>query len=104
MPWVFGNLGALRDNDDLFSIQLTSGYFASFVKSGDPNPDMKYLGARGYRNSISAVMKGGRWDEVSGTQGPMKLLDYPSFSSGFQDVPQCAFLNYSLSYYVDGGK
>jgi hypothetical protein len=104
IPWMFGNLGALRDADDLFSIQLTSDYFGAFVRTGDPNPDIRYLNVRGYKPTIGAVLKGGRWDEVSGTDGPMKLLDYPALSSGFQDVPQCAFLNYSLSYYVDGGK
>jgi hypothetical protein len=30
-------------------------------------------------------------------------LDYPSIESGFLDVPQCAFLNYSLNYYLEGG-
>jgi len=103
MPWVFGNLGELRDINDLYSIQLTSGYFGSFVKNGDPNPDIKYLEVRGYEKSIEAIERTGQWAEVSGKGGPMKLLDYPSLSSGFQDVSQCAFLNYSLTYYADGG-
>jgi len=72
------------------------------VKNGDPNPDIKYLEVRGYEKSIEAIERTGQWAEGSGKGGPMKLLDYPSFSSGFQDVSQCAFLNYSLTYYADG--
>lgn len=103
MPWVFGNLASLRDADDLYSIQLTSGYFGAFVKNGDPNPDERYLQVRGYETTLDAVKKTGAWGEVGGGEGRMKLLDYPSLSSGFQDLEQCAFLNYSVSYYVNGG-
>ncbi|KAF4629309.1 hypothetical protein G7Y89_g8842 [Cudoniella acicularis] len=104
MPWVFGNLGTLRNADDLYSIQLTSGYFGAFVREGDPNPKTSFLRARGYETAIEGIEKSGLWEEVGGAEdGRMKLLDWPSLSSGFLDVPQCAFLNYSLSYYVDGG-
>ena len=104
MPWVFGNLGTLRDPDDLYSIQLTSGYFAEFFKSGQPNPPESYLKVRGYTRTLQAVEETGPWQQVSGSQGPIKLLDYPSLTSPFVDLPQCAFLNYSISYYVNGGK
>ncbi|KAJ9626287.1 hypothetical protein H2203_003919 [Taxawa tesnikishii (nom. ined.)] len=90
MPWVFVRKPLpLRDANDLVSVQLESGYFASFVKSGNPNPDSKYLQVRGYTNTTSA--------------GPMKLLDFVSVTSTFQDLPQCAFLNYSINYYINGG-
>jgi hypothetical protein len=36
MPWVFGNINPIRDPNDLYSVQLVSGYFAEFVKSGQP--------------------------------------------------------------------
>lgn len=103
MPWVFGNLGTLRDANDLYSVQLTAGYFAEFVKSGQPNPPEEYLSVRGYTTTLEAVKKTGAWDAVSGSNGPMRLLDYPAVASSFIDVPQCAFLNYSLSYYLEGG-
>lgn len=104
MPWVFGNLNVLRDANDLYSVQLESGYFAEFVKSGQPNPSVGYLSARGYEKTLQAVRKYGPWGEVRGEHGPVQLLDYPSVSAPFVDVPQCAWLNYSLSYYFDGGK
>ena len=103
MPWVFGNLYPLRDSLDLYSIQLESGYFAEFVKSGQPNPPMAYLQARDYSITIKGINAGGPWNPVVNAQGSMKLLDYPSLTSNFQDLPQCAFLNYSISYYLDGG-
>lgn len=104
LPWMFGNLAPLRDAADLYSIQLTSGYFAEFVKSGQPNPDERYLEVRGYSKTLEAIRETGPWDEVDGARGPIKKLDYPSFSAPFVDVEQCAFLNYSLSYYLEGGK
>lgn len=103
MPWVFGNLGTLRDADDLFSIQLESGYFGQFVKDGQPNPDTSYLKVRGYTKTLQAIQETGPWEAVSGPTGPMRLLDYPSVKAEFQDMAQCAFLNYSTSYYLEGG-
>ncbi|CZT41785.1 related to acetylcholinesterase precursor [Rhynchosporium secalis] len=104
MPRIFGTLSTLRDANDLYSVQLISGYFAEFVKTGQPNPSKAYLTARGYGKTLEAIEKTGPWEEVSGKKGPIKLLDYPSVTSSFIDVPQCAFLNYSLSYYLEGGK
>ena len=104
MPWVFGNLGTIRDADDLYSVQLVSGYFAEFFKSGQPNPLLTYLKVRGYTKTIQAIEETGPWLQILGDTGPIKLLDYPSVTSPFLDIPQCAFLNYSISYYVDGGK
>jgi carboxylesterase type B len=103
MPWVFGNLGTIRDADDLYSIQLTSGYFAEFIKTGQPNPSQSYLKVRGYTMTLKAIQETGPWLQISGDKGPIKLLDYPSVTSPFLDLPQCAFLNYSISYYVNGG-
>ncbi|KAH8820922.1 esterase/lipase [Xylogone sp. PMI_703] len=103
MPWVFGNLFPLRDVNDLYSTQLTSGYFAEFVKSGQPNPSEDYLTVRGYDTSLAAIKETGPWSTVNSDKGPMKLLDYPSYTDNFQEQPQCAFLNYSISYYLDGG-
>ncbi|THX67076.1 carboxylesterase family protein-like protein [Aureobasidium pullulans] len=103
MPWVFGNLNPLRDANDLKSVQLESGYFASFVRSLDPNPPANYLQVRGYTNTTQGVQQSGPWQPVTSDQGPMKLLDFPSVTADFQDLPQCAFLNYPISYYVNGG-
>jgi hypothetical protein len=100
---MFGTLRTLRDPNDLYSEQVTTGYFAEFIKSGQPNPAMAYLRARGYEKTIENAMQTGPWEEVSGMQGPIRVMNWPAVAAGFVDVEQCAFLNYSLSYYVDGG-
>ena len=106
MAWVFGNLRAnqQRNEDDLYFTQLASGYWAEFVKSGQPNPNRDYLRVRGYDRTLDAVTQSGDWTAVQGDQGSIELLDYPSHSSGFVDVDQCAYLNYSISYYLDSNR
>lgn len=104
LPWLFGTLNRIRDAADLYSVQLTSSYFASFVRSGDPNPDPEYLRVRGYDKVADAVRRTGRWGEVVGQRGEIRLLDYPPVRSGFVDVEQCAWLGYGLDYYLKGGK
>ena len=103
LPNAFGTLATLRDANDLYTIQLVSGYFAEFVKSGQPNPPKEYLTVRGYTTTLEAVESTGPWEPVSSDKGPMRLMDYPPTETIFQDLPQCAFLNYTISYYLDGG-
>lgn len=98
-----GNLNPLRDPNDLKSVQLTSAYFAQFVKTLNPNPVARYLQIRGYTNTTAGVAASGPWEPVSSDTGPMKLLDVVSKTATFQDLPQCAFLNYSINYYLEGG-
>jgi hypothetical protein len=98
-----GNLYPLRDAKDLDSVQLESAYFAAFVRTLDPNPPAAYLQVRGYTNTTLGVQQSGPWKPVSNEQGPMKLLDFPSVTANFQDLPQCAFLKYPITYYVEGG-
>jgi hypothetical protein len=120
--WSFANLPVLRDAADLYSLQLEASYYSWFAKTGDPNAPLAYLKARGYDTVIEGQKASGPWNPVYGKNGPTKLLDWPSVTTGFVDVPQCAFLvsatflrgvsgnmltwlaqNYSLSYYLDGG-
>ncbi|ETN47084.1 uncharacterized protein HMPREF1541_01274 [Cyphellophora europaea CBS 101466] len=105
--WIFGNFYGrpLRDETDLWSLQLTSGYFAEFVRSGQPNMREEALRVRGaaYAKTLEAVRTQGSWGAVQGEAGPVRFLDWPARSGGFVDVEQCRWLNYSLSYYVDGG-
>jgi carboxylesterase type B len=104
--WVFGTLTTFRDAKDLWSEQLTTGYFAAFVRSGDPNPSLKYLDVRGYEKEIEGAKKFGAWRQVDATDksgDEVRFLDWPSTSVGYQDVEQCAWLGYPLDYYLKGG-
>ena len=44
----------------------------------------------------------GPWRPVTSELGPIRRLDWPGSDSDFVDKPQCAFLNYSISYYTNG--
>ncbi|KAK5064832.1 hypothetical protein LTR84_000666 [Exophiala bonariae] len=101
LDWAFGNFyNPLRDANDLYSVQLVSGYFAEFVKSGQPNPDPEYLRVRGYQKTLNGVQEAGTWEKVANEDGPIMFLDYPAKSGGFVDVEQCSWLNYSIGYYL----
>ena len=100
VPWLFGGPIVLRDAADLYSLQLVSGYFAEFTKSGQPNPPIEYLRARGYHHTISAIYETGPWLEVRSQMGPIQRLDYPSHQGPFQDLAQCEWLNYPIDYYL----
>jgi carboxylesterase type B len=103
-PWYFGDFsGPLRDDTDLYSLQLLTGYFAQFIRSGQPNPSVEYLTIRGssYEKALQAIQATGPWGKVAGEDGPIKLLDYPARSSDFIDKKQCTFLNYTLGYYLN---
>lgn len=103
LGFTTGNQYPLRDDRDLKASQLISGYFAEFAKSGQPNPSVEYLQVRGYDNTLQAVREAGNWDPVSDEKGPAKILDWPSPTVDFPDLEQCVFLDYGLSYYLEGG-
>jgi carboxylesterase type B len=105
-PWIMGTLNRIRVPEDLYSVQLTTSYFASFIRSYNPNPDLKYLDQRGYEKVVEGVKKNGQWMEVDASKksgDEIRLLDWPSQSAGFVDVEQCSWLGYPLDYYLKGG-
>jgi carboxylesterase type B len=105
-PWFFGVLNRIREPEDLWSIQLTTSYFAAFIRGGDPNPSLKYLDVRGYDKVIEGVTKYGQWMQVDATKktgDEIRLLDWPSKNAGYTDVEQCDWLGYPLDYYLNGG-
>ncbi|KAF1363323.1 acetylcholinesterase precursor [Lizonia empirigonia] len=105
MPWVFGTLSTIREPEDLWS-ELVSSYFASFIRDGAPNPNLKYLQARNYDKVIEGVKNYGQWNPVDGGKksgDEVRHLDWPSTNSGFVDVEQYNWLGYPLDYYLKGG-
>lgn len=103
LGFTYGNQNPLRDEKDLLASQLISGYFAQFAKTGDPNPDLEYLRVRGYTDALAAVQDSGRWEPISSQKGPTKTLDWRAKTAEFPDLEQCAWLNYTILYYLDGG-
>lgn len=101
--FTYGVQYPLRDTNDLLASQLISGYFASFARAGDPNFDEQYLRVRGYMDELKGVPESGKWEAVSGEDGPSWELDWPSRGVVFPEKEQCAWLNYSIGYYLEGG-
>lgn len=106
LPWGFGTLDTYRDAADLYSTQVSSGYFAAFIRTGNPNPSETYLAARGtgYERFLQVVQQTGPWNMIGGDTGPIRLMDYPPKANEFEDLQQCAFLGYAIDYYLKGGK
>lgn len=104
MPFVLGTLARPRNADDLDAQRLITGYFAAFVRTGDPNPEEGFLRAKGYVGMAEVVRERGRWEEVGGREGPVRVLDWPGREGGFVDTAQCEWLGYGLDYYFEGGR
>ena len=96
----FGWFYPLRDADDLYNAQLYLSYFASFMRTGNPNPPAAYLQVRGYDKPLQAIEETGPWEKISSVNGPIRLLDWPAVASDFIDKPQCAWLNYSINFFL----
>ncbi|PQE16421.1 hypothetical protein CJF31_00009634 [Rutstroemia sp. NJR-2017a BVV2] len=109
MPWVFGAFGPgqnFRDAADLYSLQLSTSYFGSFVRTGNPNPPTSYVKVRGYDTVLEGTQKAGTWKQVGagGDQGVLMEIDWPSTVKTFADLEQCKWLGYGVDYYVNGGR
>ena len=106
VAYTFGNIptSLLRDDNDIYLAQVATSYWGEFIKSGQPNPSEDYLRVRGYTNVLGVVQNAGPWEAVRGSEGPIERLDYPPKSDAFVDVEQCAWLNYTLSYYLDSNR
>jgi hypothetical protein len=104
MGFWFGGVEPLRDDNDLYALQLYMDYFGSYIRTRDPNTPLPLLQVRNYQKTIQGNRKSGPWNPVSAPTGPIMRLNYPANQATFVDQPQCSFLNYSITYYLDGGK
>ncbi|PPQ86200.1 hypothetical protein CVT25_006905 [Psilocybe cyanescens] len=116
--YAFGTLGQdlkpFRDpaaGGDLLFSQVTVDAWASFARSGDPNPDAKFLQARGFTG-----VNWGKWAAVGvdgglangkgnakgnggGKETPLRILDVPSSNSGWLEEAQCDLLGYPFNMF-----
>lgn len=100
--FAYGLQVVLRDADDLRAAGLFVSYVGSFVKTGQPNPDQQVLAIRGYNETLAGVQASGVWNPVQSEEGPVKVWDWPA-RDAVLEKEQCAWLNYSLRYYLEGG-
>lgn len=101
--YVFGNIQwlgrALRDRFDLPFEQYVLDAWASFARSGDPNPDTGFLKARGYSNTAQQIEMAGPWAPFRQNDYRLHLLQWPSGMVELNDLSQCRVLNMSLNMY-----
>ncbi|KAL6711076.1 hypothetical protein ACN47E_006951 [Coniothyrium glycines] len=101
---VFGTttmFRAPRDEDDIPFSQFVLDSWASFARTGDPNPTRKFLDARGFTNTTRILERSGRWERVQSEKPRLKVLDVVGRMEGFRDVEQCEVLGQGLAYYDD---
>ncbi|KAF3023170.1 hypothetical protein E8E14_014148 [Neopestalotiopsis sp. 37M] len=97
---VFGNIVRSgqpdRDGLDVPFMQLTVDYWASFARTGDPNPDKDYLKALGHYNTLSQIELAGPWESVSYGKPTMRLLQWNGAQVPFVETEQCQALGIPL--------
>ncbi|KAI9710316.1 MAG: hypothetical protein M1820_002811 [Bogoriella megaspora] len=101
--YVFGNIIRSelpqRDEDDIPFSQYIVDSWTSFARSHDPNPDMRYLVARGYNNTIQQVQQAGSWIPFNSSNPSLRQLQWPSVQKPLSEGPQCEALGFPLHYY-----
>ncbi|KAH7336290.1 Alpha/Beta hydrolase protein [Rhexocercosporidium sp. MPI-PUGE-AT-0058] len=82
-----------------FSFSLVVDYWSSFARSGDPNPDRKYLEARGYYRTLAQTERTGKWKQVDAKKPSWRLLQWNGGPVPFSEGEQCRALGFPLDYY-----
>lgn len=102
--YTFGNVGYAekpdRDGHDIFFSQMMTDVWSSFVRSHDPNPDPKYLKARGYEDTLNATTLAGPWLSVRESAPSKRLLSaFTPTDVGFTEIEQCADLGLPINMF-----
>ena len=104
LAYVFGDVSSEleeRDGLDVPFSQLVIDYWTAFVRTGNPNPDLAFLKARGYTNTVAQVLGKGLWAPVDPASPRLSLLQWGARESmkAFQDLQQCEVLGFPLDYF-----
>ncbi|KAF2102307.1 alpha/beta-hydrolase [Rhizodiscina lignyota] len=102
--YEFGNVKRIglpfRDANDLPFEQFVVDTWASFARTNNPNPDWRYLQARGYTNTMKEIERVGKWDPVTKSDQILRRLQWPSEHAKFGEEQQCDALGLPLDYYI----
>ena len=101
--YVFGNIirSGLpqRDENDIPFSQFIVDSWTSFARTHNPNPDINYLVARGYNNTINEIHMAGVWEPLNTSSPSYRQLQWPSIQMPLQERSQCQALGFPLDYY-----
>jgi carboxylesterase type B len=102
--YVFGNLARQgrppRDDIDRPFERLVLDTFASFARTGDPNPDEAFLTARGFTSTLQEVKTAPKWLPATNGSLTMRVFDWPTYQGPFREPDQCKSLGLGLDYYA----
>jgi carboxylesterase type B len=89
-----------RDENDVLFSQQTVDMWSSFARTLDPNPDLGYLWARAYHETLKPLRSAPRWEPLSSAQNlTQRILDWPLKNAGFGEPKQCSLIGLGLDYY-----
>ncbi|KAK4226704.1 putative esterase/lipase [Podospora fimiseda] len=78
-----------RDGNDYKFQRLVVDYWASFARTGKPDPETKYLEVRGFLETKKELERVGKWEPVDWKAPKMKVLQWGGVSMiGFGDYGQ----------------
>ncbi|KAM7211772.1 alpha/beta-hydrolase [Rhypophila decipiens] len=81
-----------RDGLDVKFMQLIVDYWSWFARTGDPNPDERYLEVRGYLNTLGQVRTRGRWEKVTVQNPTTRILQWDGVQVPFESQEVCRAL------------
>lgn len=66
--------------------------WASFARTGNPNPSREYLESRGYYTTLD-VLREWHWPQYTFNKSLVASLEYPGLTTaGLPDIERCAIL------------
>ncbi|KAH8901315.1 alpha/beta-hydrolase [Thozetella sp. PMI_491] len=86
-----------RDGLDFPFSRLILDYWASFIRTADPNPDPAYMKARGYLESLEQAQSSGPWTPVDASNPLTRELQWNGRMMPFLDGSICAGLGLSFT-------
>ena len=88
-----------RDQEDVPFSQYLLDSWTAFARTTDPNPELRFLGARGYANTSAVVERVAPWKPVSARDPEVRVLDVQPRDEKFREREQCEVLELPLDYY-----
>ncbi|KAI0760186.1 carboxylesterase from carbohydrate esterase [Fomes fomentarius] len=103
--YTFGSLPPnlpFRDDQDLPFMQRMVDIWTSFARTFNPNPDPRFLAARGFTGTLQQLAKEEKWQPVTKANlhgKPVRELQWNSFMTPFGEQAQCDFLSFPLDFF-----
>ncbi|OAG03950.1 alpha/beta-hydrolase [Paraphaeosphaeria sporulosa] len=89
-----------RDQEDVPFSQYLLDTWTAFGRTKNPNPDMKFLQARGFTNTSAVLKKTTPWKPTTVKDLRLRVLDVQPRDEGFREVKQCEVLKLPTDYYL----